>query len=262
MGKNTAFALVALHCALVLSLSSCTAGVLGDFLRTSDDPTIESPTVVSFATENAISISWSADPAADEFILQRAEDSKTPTFATIYQGADLTYTDSGLPSEKCYLYRLIKTRGSRTFDPSGAVFGVSASVRKDEFESNDTEDSATFLESDCISNMNYYKSYSGAELIDVDWYYVAVPPKRKALVNINEVYNPLSGNATHYRVLIPGREWDYVVQNINFELENPSNATQNMLLKIYPDPDHFSLTGGVGGQMVTYKISLNSIVQY
>lgn len=243
-----------------LAVTACTDGMTAALLREYNDPFVEIPKVVSFELENTIYVSWSLDLGADEYILQRADDSDTPVYQTIYRGTALRYTDSGLPGNKLYLYRLAKTRGDKTFEASRAAFGVSAKVRKDVYENNDSEFNATLLEEDRIANLNYFKSYAGDELIDADWYYVVVPPHREANLFVTEAAGDLDlGAATHYMFLC---KTDTTVTNGNqIVLDNPLDTTEIIRFKIHPNPDHFTLTGGAGGETVTYTVTLDSIVQ-
>ena len=67
-----------------LLICSCGGGLLTDMSRTLADPTIAVPTVTSFVSENRIDVSWSSDPGADRYMLERALDAVTPVFTIVY----------------------------------------------------------------------------------------------------------------------------------------------------------------------------------
>ena len=68
-----------------LLICSCGGGLLTDMSRTLGiHPAIAVPTVTSFVSENRIDVSWSSDPGADRYMLERALDAVTPVFTIVY----------------------------------------------------------------------------------------------------------------------------------------------------------------------------------
>jgi len=243
-------------------LFGCSSGIMDDLARPNEDPTYEKPVVTSFQKENAISISWSKDVCADEYILERSIDLAVPSYSVIYRGDGTSYMDAGLIDGDCFLYRLIKIRGGRVYTPSIPVYGISSSLIEDDFEENDTKEKATELMADRISNMYYYISYDGQQVYDVDWYYVDLGPKRKAQIIITEQY-PLAGDATHYVVNVNGT-LSNVKNGVSFEVCNTEDVERRIPFAIEPVKAVFltGLPAQYGGDIVSYTIKLFSVVKY
>jgi hypothetical protein len=255
--------LVAFAASLV---SACQAGLLQDMSRALGDPAVIAPAATSFVKENIIDVSWPQDPNADLCILQRALDNATPSFSTVYSGTDTNYEDTNCTDQGRYLYRLTKTRGTKSFGPSDAVMGVSSAVSLDSLEPNDNESQATPLTSTLAANLYYYSSVvqqNGAPMVtqDVDWYSVSVPSHRKA--NIVVTQDGLQGGSTNTWMYfyLKGTNPIQIVNNSPIVVTNYSDsATMTFLFKIYPIPSSFAANGG--GSLITYTVSLNSIVSY
>jgi len=261
--KRAGFFLVLL--AALLS-ASCGDGLLTEMSRTLGDPVIEPPTVSSFAIENRIDVSWPADENADQYLLQRALDAATPAFQTIYAGQGTTYADTDCTDQGRYLYRLTRTRGSRSFGPSDAVMGVASAVCRDALEPNDEEGRATGLTSTLAANLYYYSSAvqpGGSSLVqqDMDWYSVTVPPHRQA--NIVVTQDGLLGGSTNTWMYfyLKGSNPVQIVNNQAIAVTNWSDtASASFLFKIYPIPSSFAVAAG--GSLITYTVSLNSITSF
>lgn len=246
----------------LLFLNGCSSEIIDALSRPNEDPTYEKPVVSSFQKVNAISISWTKDECADEYILERSIDLAVPSYSVVYRGKSTAYEDVGLIDGDCFLYRLIKIRGGRVYSPSLSIYGVSSSLVKDEFEDNDIKENATRLLSDRISNMFYYISYDGQQVYDVDWYYVDLGPKRKAQVAIIEQV-PLAGDATHYAVNVNGTISN-VKNDIAFEICNTEDVERKIFFTIEPVKAVFltGLPSQYGGGVVSYTIKLLSVGKY
>ena len=261
--KKATFLLTAVAMGLT---SACQAGLLQDMSRSLGDPTVVVPSATSFVRENIVDVSWPQDANADLYILQRALDNASPSYSTVYSGTDTQYQDTNCTDQGRYLYRLTKTRGTKSFGPSDVVMGVASAVSKDSLEPNDLESQATSLTSTLAANLYYYSSVfqqNGAPMVtqDVDWYSVSVPPHRKA--NIVVTQDGLQGGSTNTWMYfyLKGNVPSQIVNNSPIVITNYSDsATMAFLFKIYPIPSSFAVNGG--GSLITYTVSLNSIVTY
>lgn len=244
-----------------LAFTGCNPGVYDALSRTLDDPVVVSPLVESFVESNAIFVKWGYDEGADEYILERAEDSIGDlAYKTVYSGTGLEYADRGLDEGKRYIYRLSKRRGKAMFGPSDEVLGVSSLICRDVYR-NDTMDDAIKLESmDYIANIYYYRSYSGLELIDEDWYYIDIPPLRQASVVVNDSQVDVADTPTHFYYYEFTRGNNAVIQLKEFWIINNELESRRYYFKIYPAKTRFVAAGmPAGGTIIQYRISLSQI---
>ncbi len=247
-------------CALCVGLTGCGDGFLAAMGRIGADPAAVAPRVASFGTEYAISVSWDADPAAEEYILERATDALSPSWSVVYTGAGTSFDDTERTDQVRYLYRLTLTRGSRVFGPSDAVVGVGSAACKDSLEPNDSQDEATPLEYDRTANLYYYRSYAGETVEDTDWYSVSVPPRR--IANVVVTQKGLSGGSvsTFMYLYVKGSSPVTVMNNVAIPITNTSYETQEFLIRITPNPDQFIADPTLaGGSFIDYTVSLVSI---
>jgi len=251
---------------LALLVASCGNGLLDELSRSFGDPDVQAPRISSFVTENVVEVSWSQDPNADEYVLQRALDNASPNYETVFVGTGTHYTDTSVTDQGRYLYRLSSTRGSKSFGPSEAVMGVASSVSRDTLEPNDWEAEATPLVSTWAANLYYYSSVAqqgGAPLVqqDVDWYSVSVPPHRQANVVVTQ--DGLAGGSqnTWMFFYLKGANPVQIVNSNAIPVTNySSSSSATFLFKISPLPSSFTVSGG--GSLITYTVSLNSITSF
>lgn len=243
--------------AAITMSASCSGALLEDLSRVVDDPINVAPRAWSIQAESRIDLSWDEDLGADLYILQRAADEPTPSYATIYQGKATSYSDAGLPDQSRYLYRLVKRRGDRSFGPSAAAFGVSSSIVRDGNEPNDSIAEATELTYDRSSNIYFFRSFSGSVIQDIDWYSVSIPPQYKAYIVIKQ--QGLANDATsslmffQYGGAVPVR----IVSGSAVIIENPSYSTGTYYFRVSPYGEDFIFDqSGAGGSIVTYSVSL------
>lgn len=261
--KKTGLILV---CLAVVWVSSCGDWLLLNMSRTLGDPGIGAPVVTSFVKENHVEVSWPQDANADQYILQRSQDGAVSSYAVIYAGSRTSYEDTDCTDQERYLYRLTRTRGTRSFGPSDAVMGVASAVSRDALEPNDMETEATPLTSTLAANLYSYSSViqqNGTPLQaqDVDWYSVSIPPHRKA--NIVVTQDNLQGGSTNTWMYfyLKGTNPAQIVNNQAIVITNYSDvAATTFHFKIYPIPSSFAVNGG--GSLITYTVSLNSIMSY
>jgi hypothetical protein len=247
---------------LILLCASCTPGMFELLNRTMDDPALQKPGVESFVESNTITVSWDRDDGADEYILERAEDGIALSFSEVCRGGMTKYVDRDLPDNKRYLYRLFKKRGNKTFGPTEQALGVSSLVCRDVYEPNGTMEQAVQLETiDYISNMYYYRAYSGEEAIDEDWYFITIPPLRQASVVVNDSRVEESNKPTHFEYYEYDRDHKAVRQLLNFWIVNNEMVTKNYYFKLYPAKNQYiGAEMPAGGAIIQYKISIREIV--
>jgi len=242
-------------------LLSCSEGLLGDMLRVIADPVVGIPTVTSFEKEETIEITWNADPGADGYILYRAVDTENPVYEILYQGTDLSVSDTDVinGAGNRYLYILGKVRGTKLFGPSDPALGVGSMVIQDELENNDTKGRATRLIWDLDANLYYYLSYSGAEVKDYDWYSVIVPPRKQANIVITQ--EGLSANENCYiSFALESGGVDPIINSIRIPIKNKTYVEKTFYFKISPIPGYFyDDPPTVGGSLINYHIYINSI---
>jgi len=237
--------------------SGCSSGLLECLARTADDPVVASPTAMSLFMEDRVDVEWEADPGAERYSLERATDAANPVFGVVYRGGNTWYVDERLEDQTLYLYRLTKERGARSFGPSDPVLGVGSSTSRDEHEPNDSEESATTLPYDRISNLYFYRSQDGQVVQDADWYSVAIPARKKALVVI--IYSAAS-DQTYFYLYEKGMSPKPVVNGGAIEISNTTYEEKTFLFKVYPLGDSFISDPSLGGgTLMNYTVSLYQI---
>lgn len=250
----------------ILLLFSCKENTFEELIfRTTEDPFYDTPKEDSLLVENTIYISWKKDEAADTFFLMRSLDQNPLYFSCVYEGCETNYADTNLTELKRYIYRLDKKRGKEYFTGENYAYAVSSSCRKDFYEPNDTEQQATFLEYDCICNLTCEKYITSSKTkIDVDWFYVSVPPRRIAEIVLSQK-NGLKDNSTNaltnLKIQIPGSESEAVKQNMSIQIKNPSYVTKNICFKIMPEETGLFSENSYF-TVIEYTISLNQIINY
>jgi len=241
-----------------LFLSSCFDGIFDTLNRTVDDPFTEIPSVSSLIDSYTIHISWSADEAADEYILERSDNTISLSYQIIYRGTNTFFIDKNLPDEYMYLYRLSKKRGKKTFAPSNPALGVSSLIVRDLHEPNDSQKYATHLSDITLyANMPFFRAYNGLTVSDTDWYYVEIPPLWKASIIIFDQKAKDGSKDTHFNIfckdaLTP----EEVVQNTAITIVNYKTVKEKYYFKVYPRESIYTdnFNGGFGGTVVDYNI--------
>jgi hypothetical protein len=251
---------LALGVAGIMLLAACNQELFEVLNRTVADPFTEVPAVVSFKESNTIFISWSNDDAADEYILKRALDGSQILYEEIYRGTVPYYEDRGLPDQNMYLYCLAKKRGDKEFPLSEPAMGVSSLVTRDVNEENDAESAATHLgDTPVISNMHYYRSYSGFILQDEDWYYTEIPPGWQISVIINDSKAP-ANRLSHFMLYIKDRDTARVTSDGEIQILNSETSPLRCYLKVYPY-EYLYISEmpetEIGGGMVLYTIKIS-----
>jgi hypothetical protein len=247
---------------LLIILPGCNSGMYEMLHRTKEDPAVTKPVIESFVEAYTIIAWWNADEGADEYILERAEDSPfSLVYQTVYKGGGTEYADQGLEADKRYIYRLSKRRGNKIFGPSDGAPGVSSLLRRDVYRS-DTKEKALRLETiDYIANLYYYRTYGGLEITSEAWYYIEIPPLRQASVVVNDSRVEESDRPTHFEYYEYGRDRYPVRQLKEFWIINNELETKRYYFMLYPAKLQFVGAGiPAGGDMVQYRISIMNIV--
>lgn len=251
--------------AMTMLFMSCLQNDLEEILfRTTDDPFPDVPLADSLSLEHTIYLTWRPDDACDRFRLMRAHDQPSLSFSCIYEGNDIRYTDSSPNDYNRYVYRLDKTRGGKYFEGKEYAYGYSSDCRKDACEPNDTESEATYLEYDRICNLPCVRYIANnVELLDCDWFYISIPPRRAADVVISQsnLENESEGAATNLKIQVAGSTSKAVRQKVATVINNPSYETKNFFFKVYPETTGlFSKDGCI--TVIEYTVSLNQIRNY
>ena len=244
-------------CAAMI-FSSCNDGLFGTLNRTTLDPFTEIPTVISFLESHSITVKWTEDEGADEYILERALDSIMPVFSEVYRGNATEYVDRNKSDETLYLYRLSKRRGQKTFPASDPALGVSTLTTRDSHEENNDEKKATYLSYYTLSaNMPFYRAYNGLTVSDADWYCVDIPPRWMVSIVIVDLKIEY-GTETHFRAYIKDTPPQDVIQSYPFHITNYENFPARHYFKIYPKEGKYidAMGGGAGGAVVDYTIQI------
>jgi hypothetical protein len=168
-----------------LYFSGCGNELLNEVNRVHADPFSETPTAVSFSQEGLVKVSWSHDPGADFYILERREDGSA-AITECYRGTKNHFEEKldSLNYGKIFLYSLKKVRGNKIFGPFGAAIGVGENSRVDTYEPNNTVETATFMDREMEGSLFYYRASSGEILQDEDWFYLELAPRTRIHIKI------------------------------------------------------------------------------
>jgi hypothetical protein len=226
---------------LILILSGCSSDLLSIASKGSKDPEVSSPTVKSFVVERSLIVQWDKDDYCDEYILYK-DTSPVGTFNTVaYRGNDTSFTDTKLTDDTFYYYRLAKRLGSKEFPKSAYMSGVSAFSRQDEYEYNDTKDTAKKIDPAVNSvtngNIYYYNDGAGNVFEDVDWYYIRLEPSGMSKSTVRLIINKYSSNidAGDIQYNIESQTPQPLYQGQPFDIVNGKNTAVNVYFMISVD---------------------------
>lgn len=240
-----------------LFMISCSDGPLGNMLRVDDDPFVSVPSIVSFEIEEQIKIGWNEDPGADEYVIYKTLDLEIPVYEILYKGRLLSIVDRGVIGGNRYLYTLGKIRGTQLFGPSNAVLGIGSMVKNDELEGNNTKEKASRLNLRFDANIYFYQSFEGAELKDVDWYYVIVPPRKQA--NVVVTYDQSGGISLYF--YLEGHALQSITSGDSLSVTNNTDEERFFYFQISPNTSTFiNDPAAGGGNLIDYNIFLHSII--
>jgi hypothetical protein len=229
--------------------------------RTYEDPAVVNPYTSSFTKSNTVIVWWDSDPAADEYLLERAQDTPASLFyESIYIGSGTSYEDNERETDIRYIYRLSKRRGREWFGPSDGILGVGSQITRNS-HTNDSMENAFKLETlSYISNLYYYRTYNGIELTSETWYYVDIPPLRMASLAVVDSEELISDTPTHFDCYVYERNSFNVLHNNDFWIVNTDIETKRFYLKLYPNKLKFvPYAVSAGGKLIQYQIFIRDI---
>jgi hypothetical protein len=236
--------------------------VITEYARTRPLPFGDTPTVENFRPSGDIFISWRYDDGVDSYILMRRDDPPTVDFEPVYTGNELHYLDTGVitvQQQGRYVYKLYKKRNEIIYRwDDKLAYGVAEWLQEDKQEPNNTEESATILESDMQATLYCYGFYNSNYILeDIDWYKVNIPPKTDAYIAINytkEVYSE------YLSLYIPDTELTPIVHAISFHVRNNDIVQKYVPFAIVPTKSKFLPSPtGEGGAILAYNIKLEQI---
>lgn len=166
----------------LLFLSASCSMQLSQHQTLLSDPFVETPRYIPLLRPGEITLSWSADPSADEFFLYRSSTSGG-AYTQVYAGTGTSFTDRGLVNTNIYYYKLAKRKGEKMFPQSAAVATVFSNRAGDVYEPNNTIDEATPLRNSMFASIFSYRNTAGTIVEDTDWYYITLQPRRRAVVS-------------------------------------------------------------------------------
>lgn len=247
---------------LSIFMCSCTDNAVERILlKPNRDPVSECPNVDSFLSPEYISISWKEDLASDIYMLMRKDDNSNGAFECVYEGNNTSYVDYGIDSGHRYVYRVDKRRGNKPFISDKYGYGFAAFCKEDDYENNDDEENATFLEADVECNLYCVTFKTGnAQIYDRDCFYVDIPPSRTICIKINQT--GLSGtDECNILIQFADREPQSVNQGQEITISNTSYEKIRKYFTIVPDT--VKLISAEGGQtVINYVLSLDKILKY
>lgn len=258
--KNVVLVLI-----LSLSFSSCYNNAFNEILfRTTADPFYDVPETDCLTKEHTVYLKWKEDPGADCYYLMRSFDSRLLEWSCVYEGKEACYTDTDLLDNEKYIYRLDKSRGTKRFEGKEYGYGWSSETVRDECESNDVMEDATFLEYDRICNLPCAGFVTeNKAFLDEDWFYVSVPPMRQAdiIVGQHNLETAPDGAVTNLRIQLSGLESQSVKHRVAYPIKNSSYETKIFYFRIYPERTSLS-SGSSFSTVIEYTVSLNRIIKY
>jgi hypothetical protein len=215
-------------------ISGCSADLLSIASKGDKDPEVSPPVVKSFLVERSLMVQWARDEYCDEYILYK-DTSPTGSFGTVlYRGQDTSFIDTKLTDDTYYYYRLAKRLGNKEFPKSGYISGVSTFSRQDEYEHNDTKDTAKPLDTTTNGNIYYYNDGAGNVFEDVDWYYVHLEPSGTTKSTVRLIINRYSSNidAGDIQYNIEGQAPQPLYQGQPFDIVNGKNYAVDVYFMI------------------------------
>jgi hypothetical protein len=239
---------------LVLLLVGCSNELFNLMSRPDVPPFEDKPVVLSFKAPLKLSISWSKDIGADEYLLYR-DTSPTGDFAAkVYSGTALNYTDNYVEDAKWYYYKLYKRRGKQIFTTNYYGYGVASFVIKDDFENNDTIDCATHFEpiKGINENIYYYKDGVGNIIYDSDWYWVSIEAETQMTISFKNYVN-IDSEGICYKDKIDNP--DPLALNEEKTLENKGPTDKVFYFQIIPSASAFFDENAGGGKIGRYQIA-------
>jgi hypothetical protein len=241
---------------LTIFLFSCSPDLYDQVRRTNDPPLVVKPRVECYTRENFLAVVWDYDDAADEYLLYR-DVSPTGMFNTLsYSGRALRFEEIGLNPGMPYYYKLAKRREETIFAKSACTLGVSDIIRRDQYEPNDTRETATQFIDVLDANIYYYQDAFGNSLTDVDWYCIDLEPRRYVVL---KVWFPTGSNIGPNQLYFSEEGGAMLVIDNNFisngtNLYNYEYVSVRRYFRITPYASNFISGTANGGKIGNYQV--------
>ena len=249
----------------LLCFVACKQNMYEEILfRTLEDPFYDVPKTNSLKKEKTVYLSWEEDDASDCFFLMRAMDDDNLNFTCIYQGRETNYIDTNIEEQTRYVYRLDKQRGNKKFIGETYALGYASTCREDSCENNNNETVATLLTHEFICNLPCVKYITENKIvIDEDWFYIEVPPRRNVDIIITQEGLPQNSNgseqpSTNLMLQVVGKESISVTQNNAITIKNTALEANRFYFRVYPNTTTL-LASDTFQTVIEYTISLNKI---
>jgi hypothetical protein len=242
---------------VILFLSSCSS--LYDFVNRKDlVPNNDPPEAVSFALENSMVIQWVVDPGAETYLLYKSSYPDGSGSSVIYEGTNLSFTDTSVTDSSFYYYSLQKKKGTNLFNRSSYSHGYVSSVKRDSYEPNNSRATAVNLQDTMYCNIYYFQDDNRNKVIDRDWYYYDIKPRNKLVITFENLNPDLPPDI---KLSADDMTPVTIVWNAEVAINNESNQTKRSYLQIIPDETTF-LTDlqAKGGKFLSYKIKYIGLI--
>lgn len=249
----------------VFMLNSCYNNAFNEILfRNINDPFDDVPKADSLSKEHTVYLSWQEDDAADKYYLMRSFDTVPLDWSCVYEGTATEYVDTNLVGDELYIYRLDKKRGSVRFEGKDYAYGFSADCRRDKYEPNDVDSSATPYMYACDCNLPCVRyQTNNKEILDYDWFAIKLPPRQTAVIVIKQNNFPAPHDSTYLKMLVleNGAQSKSVISGQQNLIHNPSYGEVTAYFKIFPETTGL-LGGNRGIAIIEYTVSCNQWVEY
>ena len=224
----------------VFLLSSCESGFYDKVSENIVDPSISQPTAEAFISLAGVPVTWAKDDNADGYILYRRIAGQDIT-QQIYQGTNLTFTDTSALPDTIYAYTLAKYRGNKTFTAGTLSYGAfDPQYVKDLNGLCNAQSLAAAVTTQTVYGHIFYYSVNDisqqATLDDSDWYYVDLGPM---LEDYFVFYYGAVNQAGDLDITTTSNL--QVVNQTEFAVINPETTTQRLYFCVKSDPG--ALTG-------------------
>jgi hypothetical protein len=241
---------------LLIVINSCSSDLFDMSIKGNKDPETTSPTVKSFLVERSLITEWANDKYCDEYILYRDTSPAGNFNSIVYMGTGTGFNDTKLIDDTFYYYKLAKRLGNKEFPKSNYIPGVSTFSRQDEYEYNNTKETAKKLDSTTNANIYYYKDAAGNEFEDVDWYYVHLEASGSAKSSVRLIINEYSANVDpgDIQYNIEGQVPQSLFQGQPFDIANGKTTVQDIYFQISVNKN--KIANPFLNKMGDYKLSI------
>ena len=139
----------------------------------------------------------------------------------------------------------------------GYVYAVASNVRWEASEPNDEVGTAAAFSHGVQGTLHAFRDGLGNRIIDVDWYRIEVGPFRRTTMQFTDYRNLPTPNSVV--VVVRGEREVPVNSGDSIAIDNYSNRTRSMYVRVTIDPAEFFVRVGSGGGVGSYRINLVTI---